>query len=223
MRTATPKNSLRSECSENACELDEQEISLAALLGAEGFKITGTLNGVTLGTSQLKHFEGEILRYGGWLTDSAFAVHSGILTDGEPGTPEFFEERIIHAYSVGGPSGTNPGESATWKGALLAVNIDPTSPSVGTFVKGESTIKVDLSVSEVEVWLDGMRGHDPITWRGLLLVDGTFEETELLVPWRVEDPMRTSIQGTFYGEAHAEVGGIFVRNGLHGAFGANKE
>ena len=202
------------ECTPEFCELDDQETSLAALLGAEGFQPTGTRRGVTLGRGTLQHFEGEIRRYGGWLQHSAFAVHSGVLTDGEPGTEGYVEERIIHSYSVGGPSGTNPVTgNATWTGMMVGADVSLTA-TAGNFVQGNATLSADLTRANLDVTFSNIRdlttnaSHANITWADIPMADGAFDAG--------------TIQGSFYGSDHGEVGGIFSRNNLQGAFGAKR-
>ena len=55
------------------------------------------------------------------------------------------------------------------------------------------------------------------------LLTQDFQRTVLERTWEPSNPGRDSIEGTFYGSNHAEVGGIFVRNQLHGAFGVSQE
>ena len=202
------------ECNLGSCRLDDQETTLAALLGAEGFQPTGTRRGVTLGRGTLQHFEGEIRRYGGWLQRSAFAVHSGVLTDGEPGTEGYAEEKIIHSYSVGGPSGTNPVTgNATWTGMMVGADVSLTT-TAGNFVQGDATLSADLTRANLDVTFSNIRdlttdaSHADITWADISMIDGGFDAG--------------TIQGSFYGSDHGEVGGIFSRNNLHGAFGAKR-
>ena len=217
-------------CDLNECELDAQETTLAALLGAEGFQPVETRRGVALGTGRLEHFEGEIQRYGGWLLNSAFAVHSGVLTDGEPGTPGYVEEKIIHSYSVGVPTGTNPvSGSATWTGVMVGAEVS-TASTAGDFVSGDATLTVDFQGAAVDVAFSSIRNRETggsyqdMSWTGISLTDGAFRTGQPLVYYAEPPPFSAVnyISGSFYGAAHREVGGVFTRDGIHGAFGGKR-
>jgi len=201
-------------CTSERCTIDGQDTTLEALLGADGFAHATTRRGVDLGRGSLMHFEGEIRRWGGWLHKSAFAVHSGILTDGEPGTPYYVEENIIHAYSVGNPSGTNPAAgSATWTGMMVGADTSGTA-STGNFVQGDAAVTVSFAAETVDVIFDSITdlstgvSHPDLEWTDLALTDGEFDGG--------------TIEGRFYGAEHGEVGGIFERANLLGAFGASR-
>ncbi len=144
----------KTTCNVDGCEIDDQETSLAELLFAKGFKHTETRRGVDLGRESLQHFEGEILRYGGWLDHSVFAVHSGTLTDGEPETHGYAVERIIRSYSVGVPEATNPvSGSVSWIGVMVAADVSQTD-AAGNFIQGNATLTVDFAriLEECERW-----------------------------------------------------------------------
>ena len=228
-----PEDEEEPTCVGNRCVLDDQETTLAAFLGAEGFNYINTLRGVDLGRGHLQHFEGEILRYGGWLGNSAFAVHSGVLTDGEPGQEGYVEENIIHSYSIGLPINSNPvSGSASWTGMMVGADVSEGSSTTGNFVHGNATLTVDFAAANVGVSFDEItdlttgRSHPDMDWTDIPMEDGSFAagttpgEADFLGEYRPEEI--NHIRGQFYGNDHGEVGGIFTRNNLHGAFGAKR-
>ncbi len=56
------------------------------------------------------------------------------------------------------------------------------------------------------------QARDDMTWSGIPLTDGGF----------ATGTAGNSIQGQFYGPGHEEVGGVFERNQVIGAFGAKR-
>ena len=201
-------------CNVDRCGVDNHDTTLEELLGATGFQHTETHHGVALGRGMLSHYEGEIHRLGGWLSGSAFAVHSGVLTDGEEGTPSFLSENIIHGYSVGQPTGTNPVDgNAIWRGVMVGADTSGTA-TTGNFVQGDATLTASFSDATVDVLFGNITdqttgvSHPNIAWEDVVMDEGEFRSGALL--------------GRFYGTDHAEVGGIFERGNLLGAFGATR-
>lgn len=222
-------------CDGNRCKIDDQETTLEALLGAEGFDFLETRRGVHLGESSIQHFEGEIFGYGGWLGNSAFAVLSGVLRDGTPGERGYAEEQIVHSYSVGRRSSTNPvSGAASWNGVMVGADVVP-GKTVGDFIRGDATITVDFTDVDVDVLLFNIKNrktggsHPDLKWTNIRLHAGAFESGRHLASYIYahdeEAPPISDIShivGHFYGSDHEEVGGVFTRNGLHGAFGAKR-
>lgn len=229
---AIPLDESESVCEGNQCRIDDQETTLEALLGAEGFDFLETRRGVHLGKSSIQHFEGEILGYGGWLDNSAFAVLSGVLTDGTPGAIGYAEEQIVHSYSVGKRPGTNPvSGGASWNGMMVGASI-VAGETVGDFVRGEATLTVDFANSDVDVAFRNITGRDTgigyadMEWSDIALTDGSFESGKSAGVHAIEggfDPAEVDyIIGHFYGGGHEEVGGVFTKNSIQGAFGAKR-
>ena len=97
--------------------------------------------------------------------------------------------------------------SATWEGTMVALD------SANRPVRGGARLTIpDLARPAVDVELTP-DGHAVLTWDVLPVTDGGFaaraSETD-------------SIRGAFYGPAAEEVGGVFERNQLLGAFGARR-
>ena len=83
---------------------------------------------------------------------------------------------------------------------------------------GDATLTFDLSQSDIDVTftnirdIDSGRPHGPIIWQNIPVRSGSFATGFI----------GNSIDGRFYGPNHEEVGGIFERNQIAGAFGAKR-
>ena len=93
------------------------------------------------------------------------------------------------------------------------------SATGGNRVQGVAELVVqDFSVPEIDVSFTGIRDLDldaPLTamsWDGIPLRDGAFRSAQ---PDNV-------IDGRIYGADHTHVGGVFERDGIVGAFGAER-
>ena len=145
------------------------------------------------------------LEYGGWLDHSMFYLAVSDLDSG------FHAD----AYSLGVATGTNPvSGSATWTGAVIGVDIDIFGR--GRALKGNAEINVDFADADVDVAftimryrLEGNITRPDMTWNDLPLNAGEFGSD--------------TIHGMFYGPNHEEVGGVFRRDGVLGAFGGARE
>ena len=68
-----------------------------------------------------------------------------------------------------------------------------------------------------------------MAWDGVRLTDGAFGSPEVIAPILASDidirgkAIGTGIYGRFHGPGHEEVGGVFRRDGITGAFGAGRE
>ena len=150
------------------------------------------------------------LGFGAWLDHSAFGVTGSVDIDGAIES---------NAYSLGGASGTNPvSGSATWSGAV--VGIDGHSLGRGQLVRGKSEVTLDFADSTVDILFSGMgflaRGHSWIhdmIWNDVPLNAGVFGT----------GADNDFIRGQFYGSGHEEVGGVFMRDYVVGAFGGKRE
>lgn len=145
------------------------------------------------------------LEYGGWLEHSMFAL---IVSDLDSG----FQ---ADAYSLGAATGTNPDTgSATWTGSVIGV--DTHVIGRGRVLRGDAAINVDFADEDVDVAFTFLRYHlegnitrSDMTWDDLPLNAGEFGSD--------------TIHGVFYGPNHEEVGGVFRRDGVLGAFGGTRE
>ncbi len=158
--------------------------------------------------------------------DAEFALEGGDLPGGRFG---------VLRLSVSGPGGdalpstvgfaygvamtVNPtGGGARWTGTMSGFDITDTETG-GNKVQGVADLVVqDFSVPEIDVSFTGIRDLDldaPLTdmsWDAIALRDGAFRSAQ---PDNV-------IDGRIYGADHTHVGGVFERDGIVGAFGAER-
>ena len=136
--------------------------------------------------------------YGRLLDDSVFAIVGDAI-----------------AVTFGGSPGTNPTAigGGVWKGAVLGMDTRTRER-----IEGDAAIEIDdFARPDVDVALTGIedargRARSDLHWEDIPVVEGAF---------RVQD-MVGSIEGRFYGSDHGEVGGLFERDLLTGAFGASR-
>lgn len=155
---------------------------------------------------------------GGWLTHSAFAVESNSIVSGVSGRVDLAETISSGAYSLGNATGTTPTfGNATWTGTMVGSDTGVTAPP-GNRIIGNANLTFDLSRSDIDVAftflrdIDSGRPYGNITWRNVPVTSGSFSTGFV----------GNSIDGRFYGPNHEEVGGVFERNQIAGAFGAKR-
>ena len=154
---------------------------------------------------------------GGWLEHSFFAtqifswVHP--VYEGQGVTTAF-------PYVVGNSTGENPSlsdGSARWEGLMFGRDV-ASSSAFSQVVEGDAAVTVefggasltaDVAFSNIADRETGAPRND-MAWRGLALKEGGFS--------RRAAPDDT-ISGRFFGPNEEEVGGIFERDGIAGAFG----
>ena len=159
-------------------------------------------------TESLSH-----LGFGGWMKHNAFFLNMREIKRGR------IETLDAEVYSIGYTTPTNPiSGSAVWNGVAIGAN----ASAVGRrrVIMGQSQITVDFTELQVDVRLSGLEDTETrqwccsdITWDDLPLSNGGFGMSET----------GNKIQGQFYGLDHEEVGGVFVRDQLVGAFGGKRE
>jgi hypothetical protein len=153
----------------------------------------------------------DFLAYGAWLDHTFFGVTRGNWNGTVDGTSVDGAETVF-AFSTGTESGSNPvSGSATWNG--LMVGLDKTTPTQA--VNGQATLTYDFSDQALDVDLTNISGpgtYGNISWDNLAVQNGRFGGGN----------DSNSLSGSFYGPNHEEVGGVFERNQLIGAFGAQR-
>lgn len=168
----------------------------------------------------------DILSYEGWMQYSRFGVQINNITHGfvqvGQNQRDYTGQRYAVGTSMGQLSETNPVDgNATWEGVMVGGRISETA-AIGKPVRGDATLTFDFADAELDVALTNIRTlpivqvqetYDDMTWENLAVRDGRFGGG-------FDDP---TIEGRFYGPNHEEVGGIFQRNRIVGAFGAQRE
>ena len=164
------------------------------------------MNGKVAGRETASGITTDYEVYGGWLDDSFFGY-----TFGEYSGTDVNGLDVLYAFSLGDASGSNPVTgSATWTGLMVGVHRDrPTQNIQGrteaVYSFADQTMDVDMTQLT--------RGHADMGWDNLRVSGGTFGA----------GADGNLISGSFYGSRHAELGGIFERHGIMGAFGAKRQ
>ena len=175
------------------------------------FQSAGSRRGVSNAVVQ----ERASIDYGGWLDHSFFFVNVWNPVSSDPLRPS--ESTFTEVYSVGAASGSNPiSGSAAWKGVMAGIDEDKNAATFGNLVTGDARVSIDdFNRPAVGISLTNIRdsstggSHSEISWHDVSLSGGSFSTSNL--------------SGRFYGPDHEEVGGIFLRNQINGAFGAKRQ
>ena len=183
--------------------------------------LLGESRGVSLVVEEASTDNVDVHVYGGWLDHSLFATESPFLKS------DLFPDQgatVALSYSFGFSTGENPRAadgSARWEGLMLGRDMRA-SPSRGQVVRGDADVAVefngtgmtaDVEFSDIANTETGER-RDDMTWRGMAVEEGGFARRNAL-----DD----TISGRFYGPNEEEVGGIFERDGIAGAFGGKRD
>ncbi len=168
----------------------------------------------------------DVQSYKGWMQYSTFAAELNTITNGVirygPYERVLTGQRYGYASSSGMATDTNPVDgSATWTGTMVGGRITETA-EVGIGVRGHATLTYDFTNEDIDVSLsniqngnpavDGRQTYPNMTWQNLPVREGRFGAN-------FDDP---TLEGRFYGPNHEEVGGIFERNQIIGAFGGKR-
>ena len=175
------------------------------------FHSLGSRRGVERGAYE----ELNVAEFGGWMSHSFFLVNVWNPVDRDPLHPS--ESAFSHTYSIGSASGSNPTTgSATWTGVMAGIDVREGASTFGNIVEGDAQVSIDdFYRPAIDVMLSNIRDrqtggqHGNITWNNLQLSRGAFSTSNL--------------SGRFYGPNHEEVGGVFLRNQIDGAFGAGRQ
>ena len=157
----------------------------------------------------------DLHRYAGWLEDSFFLVSWRLDTGDDPLNP--YKSLGVYLYSIGSAAGTNPTSGgATWTGAMAGIDVSNAFSRLGNVIEGDAALDIDdLSNPDVDLIFTNVmdttlnRSRSDMAWEDVPVIAGTFEASDLV--------------GHFYGSGHQEVGGIFLRDEITGAFGARRE
>jgi len=149
--------------------------------------------------------------YAGWLDQNFFGVkRTRYQGRNIYGTVQGLEDVI--AASVGTASGSNPMTgSAEWTGLVVA--LDRTAPDQA--VQGQAALTYDFGDNTLDALFSNLRGaraYNDLSWTDLAVTNGRFSQ----------GGGANSIDGTFYGAEHEEIGGVFERSNLVGAFGGTR-
>ncbi len=176
--------------------------------------------GVTLVREVWPSAYGDAEVYGGWLEHSFFATRSILFTnevDPDKGAT------VVSSYSLGHSTGENPKAidgSARWEGLMLGRDMLAT-PSRGQVIRGNADVTVDFAATGMTadvaftdiVNIETGDQHGDMVWSDMAVDEGGFA---------MENAPDDTISGRFYGPGEEEVGGVFERDGMAGAFGGRR-
>lgn len=193
-------------------QVEDVPVLLSDFEADDSYEIYGIHRGVSLsrGTSSARTEAGSLSSrsFGGWMDRNAFSVDHAYFYDAAGD----YIGGLVGAVSIGDASGSRPVQgAAVWDGAMLGAE----QRTLDT-VRGDARVSVDFATSEAVVAFTNIlslgRGTSfpDIEWAGVTIgADGRFSSGRTLV-------------GTFYGPDHEEVGGVFERSGIIGAFGTRR-
>lgn len=152
--------------------------------------------------------------WGGWTSDSVFFAQ---WREGVSG--RYAGWGGTGSYSAGRASVGNPvAVSARWSGFMAGIDVGPAStrgnPILGRAdIRFENRVRPTVDVAFTDVYdIRTLGQRADMSWNGLPVSNGSFHA----------GADSNSIQGRFYGTRHQEVGGVFERNQISGAFGATR-
>ena len=191
-------------------------------------------DGMRFGTTRLTYtqqedwidFRTDVFSLRGWLDYVSIEVARATVAHGEiywEGDTEVYTgERFFYARAQGLASESAPVDgAATWTGAMVG-GVGVPGDEIGIAIRGQAALTYEFAAEQMDVALTNIQNADPakhgvqgypnLYWRELDVVDGRFGGGF------AED----TIEGQFYGPNHEEVGGIFQRAPMLGAFGGKR-
>lgn len=220
------------QCDRDACALevysrfhgDVEETRLAEFSPLDAYEAQAPYQGIprfvgravaSANGRTLEHWS-----YGGWMDHTWFWVSATNVFVGEALAPDAHEGVVVTGVSIGNDSGTRPiSGAASWHGAMVGVESEWLHD-----IQGAATVTVDFEAAHADVSFTGIRNADTgaalpaMRWADLpIAANGRF------APPRDVRGRGATLVGTFYGPAHEEVGGVFERDEIAGAFGARRQ
>ena len=206
-----------------------------------GFELLEPRRGIALASKAQTVVEGRRSAFhrafGAWMDHGFFLVETFTM-QGDAGLGHYRTAWFGDA-SHAGPL-TSPGDSATWSGVMSGVESSP-SGGPGAFVQGDSAIvvsglaagagvTVDVAFTDI-VNEDTGAGIGDMVWRGLPLQGREFGTDSVLFnggagyfrDGSFGAAAEGSLYGRLYGPGHEEVGGLFRRDGIAGAFAGKRD
>ena len=205
-------------------------LSLSDMTRRGGIQPLAERQGVSLASTHSRGITGNAFDYGGWMEYSFFLVAVWNPINNDPFNPS--EQVFADVFSVGNAPGNNPvSGSATWSGAVVGVDASE-ADSKGNVIIGDATIRIgNFASPAVDVLFTGLVdqatniSRSDMSWRGLPVRNGAFDHNGDLsvgVAFGDRGNAFNSLTGRFYGSNHEEVGGIFIRDQIVGAFGGKR-
>ena len=212
----------RTRCLDSLCSTGFARFSRPSDFSVDSLELEllGERRGVSLVVERGSGEYVDVHVYGGWLDHSLFATESILLTN------DIFPDKgatVVESYATGFSTGENPGAadgSASWEGLVIGRDMSA-SESRGQVVVGNADVTVDFAADSMtaDVEFTGIvnvetdDAHDDMAWSGIAVDEGAFGH---------HDAVDDTISGRFFGPDEEEVGGVFERNGIAGAFGGRR-
>lgn len=212
----------RTRCLDDLCSTGFARLTWPSNFSVDSveLELLGERRGVSLVVERGSGEYTDVHVYGGWLDHSLFATDSNLLTN------DIFPHKgatVVQSYATGFSTGENPGAadgSARWEGLMIGRDMRA-SASRGQVVLGDADVTVDFAATAltVDVEFTGIvnvetdDAHDDMAWSGMAVDEGAFGH---------HDAVDDTISGRFFGPDEEEVGGVFERNGIAGAFGGRR-
>ena len=185
-----------------------------------GLEIPGSRGGVRQVLEHSSSKEYDVRVFGGWMEHSFFASQANLFKDE---TNPNYGTTAFYSYAVGNSTGQDPTITegrATWRGFVIGRDSSG-SADLESVVQGNAMISVELGHPGMlaDVMFTNLANahtgttYNDLTWLGMLVKDGGFGRSEGDV---------NTIEGRFFGPSTEEVGGIFERTGISGAFGGHQ-
>ncbi|MDE0343587.1 MAG: transferrin-binding protein-like solute binding protein [Deltaproteobacteria bacterium] len=214
------------ERTNTTCRGDTCAAGFISLSGAGGFGVEGSeltllreRRGVSLVRQERSGADRGYEAWGGWLEHSLFGTRLTRFTE-EAGPSR--GASVVSSYSLGFSTGENPSAegSARWEGLMLGRDLRA-SAGRGQVIRGDADVTVEFGAAAITadvaftdiVNIETGAAQNDMAWRGTALEDGGFA--------RRNAPGDT-VSGRFYGPDEEEVGGVFERDGIAGAFGGRR-
>ena len=217
-QTSCLDDNCASDFAETALSLSASEVEFGG--SALDYQAVASHRGVSLaegrGETSIAGTSIDYNAYGGWLQHSFFVIEAGKVAGGLlEGTP------IIYSYSVGDAPNTNPaaaGGSGTWRGIMIGADVS-NAATRGHLIQGDAEITIadfnspQANIAFTQIYdLNSQTERGDMSWSGIQVTAGGF----------ASGADEDSIEGRFYGPNHEEVGGIFERDQVLGAFCATR-
>ena len=220
---ATTAERVPTVCRDASCSLGFRRAFSADSFSAEDVELevsTGR-NGVRLVVEHSSSDETDVTVFGGWMEHSFFASQANLFTDE---TNLNHGATVFYSYVLGHSTGESPAVTdgrAHWRGFVVGRD-SGTAASLEAVVQGDAEISVEMRQSGLladVMFTDLTNAHtgaayDDMTWTGMAVADGGFAR---------DDEVDDTIEGRFFGPGQEEVGGIFERAGIAGAFGGRRQ
>ena len=179
----------------HACRRDKSRKRLDGTDTFAAVTTSDTLDAGALADSLLAGHD--VIVHGRWLEHGMFAMTNGGV-----------------AVSFGSSFGTVPSwsGSATWSGSMVGVDA-----RTGERAAGDALIAVDdFADAHIDIEITGIVGANGDTWAAL-----RWEDVPLGADGFTSSNANGFVAGLLFGPDHEEIGGVFERNSLRGAFGAS--